>query len=734
MHKETKQIAIYGKGGIGKSTIAANISAALASAGKKVLQVGCDPKQDSTRLLLGGNRIATVLDYLKASTPDTLKLEEIVHIGFAGVCCVEAGGPEPGIGCAGRGILSAFDLLKQLGIDDCGYDIALYDVLGDVVCGGFAVPLRKEYSQLVYIVTSGEFMSLYAGNNILRGVLNYEGSGKRLGGIIFNQRGLDREGQRVKRFAEAVRLPIVAGFPRSDLIAEAECQGQTIMEAFPETELAKSFQLLAEYISGDPPRMAAHPLTPDELEEVIFGRRPGGVVSSAGTTSTSVHIETAPSAVPSSFIAPPRRYCSKSVQNHGVLHGCAFNGASHTVLQIRDAVTVAHGPESCAYLTSRGITSSARRTYERRGMRLGHGLAPALRCSEMDERIVIFGGNDELTAVLRRVVKERPAAIFIVTACSSGIIGDNAGLSISKIQGQTGAAPMILIESDGDITGDYTQGIIDAMIAVAKGIIDPGIPPEDDMVNIVAEKNLANNTEHNFRTVCELLDAMELRLNCRFIRDCTTEQLAGFMRARLNLPAYDDSYARIVRDFLVNTFNAPFLSSPFPVGFHATSDWLRNIGAHFGKSDAAERIIAHHSESYKEAISAIRPALSGKRILVSGQDYRLDWVLEAASDAGMEIVKVGIQDSPWYDAFMSRFEGLAPIERSYTRERMEEDMRELAPDLTLLSHPWFGMPEGFRFDIVPMCPDVGFYSGVQMVKRWQRLMRLPAKEGWRNDI
>jgi nitrogenase subunit NifH len=164
------EIAIYGKGGIGKSTISANISTVLGCQGKRVLQIGCDPKHDSTRFLLHGDRIITVLDYLKETSPDKCRLSDIVHAGAFGVHCVEAGGPEPGVGCAGRGILTTFELLDRLGIKQNNYDTIIYDVLGEVVCGGFAVPIRRDYAEKVYIVTSGEFMRCACGGAVLCGL------------------------------------------------------------------------------------------------------------------------------------------------------------------------------------------------------------------------------------------------------------------------------------------------------------------------------------------------------------------------------------------------------------------------------------------------------------------------------------------------------------------------------------------------------------------------------------
>lgn len=761
-----KQIAIYGKGGIGKSTISANLSAAMACAGARVLQIGCDPKQDSTRLLLEGRRVMTVLDYLRATSPNDRNLESIVHTGFAGVACVEAGGPEPGVGCAGRGILSALDLLEALGIGACRYDVAVYDVLGDVVCGGFAVPLREQYADVVYIVTSGEFMSLYAANNILRGVRNFEERGLRMGGILLNRRELADENERVRRFADAVRLPIVASFPRSQEIGAAEKLGQTVMQAFPEGAMARGFVRLAEDLLRFLSPLPACPLCPDDLEAVILNGGSPRIFSAPTTPPAAQGGKQLLNETAHSPPARPRRYHSKSVNRHEILHGCAFNGAVHTLMQIRDAVTLAHGPHSCAYISCHGMAAAVRRAVSRYGSLRESLCAPALQGSEMDERVVIFGGNDALEKSLRGMAGKTAAAVFVVTTCAAGIIGDDVHVAIeaalrtagsasapcvdgvdgcgvaqtevktkrSHAKEPTPATPVIPIEADGDINGDYMQGIIDAMISVADRYIDPAVSPEKDAVNIIAEKNLAANTEANFMTVAAMLDALGLRVNCRFIRNCTTEQLKNFLRGRVNLLASADFCGRTIRDYLIDRYGAPFLSRPFPVGFNATESWLTELAALFGKEEAAADVIRRERVRYAEAIDALRPFLGGKRLFIVTQSYQIDWVLDLAFDLGMDIVKVGILASSWDDEFVTRYKGRFPLALSYTREERDKEIRSLDPDLTLTNAVWRGQPDDRRVDVIPIIPDAGFRSGVAIGQRWQRFMQLPPKEGWRYDI
>lgn len=244
-----RKIAIYGKGGIGKSTTASNLSMALSKMGYRVMQVGCDPKADSTGALCQGRKILSVLDAIRQKG-DNVELEDIVTEGASGVLCVEAGGPTPGLGCAGRGIITAFEKLEKLGaFEKYQPDIVIYDVLGDVVCGGFAMPIRGGYARNVFVVTSGEKMSIYAAGNIAIAIDNFKDRGyARLSGIILNRRNVEEELEKVQRFADDIDSRIVSVIERSPLVQEAEGLGKTVVEAFPDSDQTEAYMKLAKTI------------------------------------------------------------------------------------------------------------------------------------------------------------------------------------------------------------------------------------------------------------------------------------------------------------------------------------------------------------------------------------------------------------------------------------------------------------------------------------------------------
>lgn len=258
---KTKRIAIYGKGGIGKSTTVANIAASFANGGKNVMVIGCDPKADTTRTLYG-KRLPTILNKIKEKKNP--KIDEILFSGYGGILCTESGGPEPGVGCAGRGVIVAMKLLDKLGAFENNFDVIIYDVLGDVVCGGFAVPLKEEYADEVYIVTSGEYMSLYAANNISKGIKKLKGN---LSGIICNCKGIENEEKIVKSFAEKIGSKVIGIIKRSQLIQSSELEAKTVVEKFPTSFETKGYEKLASSIWNNQYESSLNPMDDEEFED-----------------------------------------------------------------------------------------------------------------------------------------------------------------------------------------------------------------------------------------------------------------------------------------------------------------------------------------------------------------------------------------------------------------------------------------------------------------------------------
>ncbi len=267
-----RKIAIYGKGGIGKSTTTQNTVAGLAEMGNKVMVVGCDPKADSTRLLLGGLVQNTVLDTLREEGED-VELEDVRKVGFGGTLCTESGGPEPGVGCAGRGIITSINLLEQLGAysEDEKLDYVFYDVLGDVVCGGFAMPIREGKAQEIYIVVSGEMMAMYAANNICKGIVKFaEAGGVRLGGLICNSRKVDNELEMISELAAQLGTQMIHFVPRDNVVQRAEINRKTVIDYEPANPQADEYRTLAKKIQENEMLVIPKPLPIENLEKLLI--------------------------------------------------------------------------------------------------------------------------------------------------------------------------------------------------------------------------------------------------------------------------------------------------------------------------------------------------------------------------------------------------------------------------------------------------------------------------------
>ncbi|HIH94066.1 TPA: AAA family ATPase [Methanosarcina acetivorans] len=747
-------MALYGKGGIGKSTVSANLSAALADLNKRVLQVGCDPKHDSTRLLLGGAVIPTVLDYMRETPGEAQQLEALVFEGYRSTACVEAGGPKPGIGCAGRGILSSFEVLKRLGLRASSFDVVLYDVLGDVVCGGFAVPLRKEYADAVFLVTSGEYMALYAANNILRGIRNFEDTNPRVAGIIFNSRGFFAEEERVFAFSRAVGLPVLSSIPRDEVFSQAEKAGKTLAEAFPSSASAGIFRELAVYVETlEKDRSLLHPANPLgdlELEALVLGRRERVCMKpfttapatdeKTGTELCSLCQEKGPSAeIPSEIpetksAGTPEEVPTQSptpLPSRPPLYGCAFSGAATATFQVSDAATVLHGPRSCTHITADALACSFLRGG---GINAGEvKQVPGLLPTDMEEEDVIFGGIEKLERKIEEALSAGWQTVFVVSTCPGGIIGDDVKRATSRVETRFPGARVIPVPVEGVLTGDFSTGLLEGYKRVAD-LIDPSVTPEKGLVNIIGERSFSLREEEHFRTIEGLIKKLGYGVNCRFLKGADTLSLRSFKKAEINMLACDDPETRALQAYLSDRFGLEFFELPFPVGFRESSLWVKALTARLLPGEDPSPLLEEQEELYRAGVVKYAPQLSGKRVLVVSYTEDIGWVLDTIRDLGMEIVKVGISVS-----FFGRGSpGLLsceafPVERDYTDEKRARDVRILMPDLVLSNYAPSVPEDGVHYDTIPFSPQVGFLSGLELAKRWSTLLRLPVTEGWKYD-
>ncbi|MCQ2071286.1 MAG: nitrogen fixation protein NifEH, partial [archaeon] len=545
------QIAIYGKGGIGKSTMAANISVALAYRKNNVMQIGCDPKHDSTRLLLGGKAQKTVLEYVRETPPAERRLSDIMVQGSGNVQCVEAGGPEPGIGCAGRGILTTFDMLRKLGCDRVPTDYRIFDVLGDVVCGGFAVPLRAEYADGVILVTSGEFMSLYAANNIMRGMRNFDTGKPRLIGMILNSRGTEGEKDAVERFSKAVKAPILGIIPRDRSFSEAEASGKTVREMFPERDISKIIDGIVDRIvdagDGTVPMVYPEPLDEDQLSDLAAGR----------------------DIRPKSSEEIPRTACCgcsgprKTIKGTKTLSSCAAYGALAAYSLLNDFAIVMHGPRSCTYLMETTRTKAVMELFER-GI---YDTPPHMNTytTMMDDTASIFGGTDELEKGIENAINDGFRHVAVVTTCMPGITGDDCLGCIGRVRSRNPDIDIHYVPADGDMAGDYNGGFIMSLQNMVQ-MVDTSVEKVPGTVNLIGSSFFNFQSPSRKRELVSMLDRFGLKVNCRFLDEGCSDDIVNYCRAELDLVVSDTPTTKDMVALMENATSRKPFPVPIPVG------------------------------------------------------------------------------------------------------------------------------------------------------------------------
>ena len=663
------QLAVYGKGGIGKSTMSANISLMLAQRGHRVMQIGCDPKHDSTRLLLGGGSQRTVLDYVREVPEGDRRLEDVMVEGSGGVLCIESGGPEPGIGCAGRGILTAFETIGRLGADRAGADVRLYDVLGDVVCGGFAVPLREENADGVIIVTSGEFMALYAANNIMKGIRRFTPERPRLIGIVLNSRGVEGEEETVCRFAAATGTRVIATVPRDRLFASAEAAGRTVCELFPGSDAAKAVgavvDRIEDVISGAGMDIPS-PLDDDQLSDLAAGReiRPG--------RRNAVDLPACPG-------------CARSTSRRQK-YSCASCGAVMALARLRDSAVIIHGPRSCAYLMDSAYLSTVADLYT--GGVYDDPMPDNIYCTCMDDSAAIFGGADSLRGTMESAYADGFREVAVVTTCVSGMIGDDCDAVARGFRSSHPDVGTTVLSTDGVINGDYLDGT-DAAVSELIRSIDPSVGPVPGEVNLIGASFFDLQCPDAAAELRRILGVFGLRVNCRLLDDTTMGSVRGFCRGTVDILLNEDR-ASDFEDRVAARLGRSRERVRLPTGPYEYAGWLRRMSEVTGIPCEAEEDWARSMTS--RFMEDHRDVFEGRRIVLSTVIPRnMDWLVDALTDMGAVIVRFGYAKGPDECCGVTvRYRDMLTFD--YGKKGMSEDWDALHPDLLLYD---LDIPDGY---------------------------------------
>lgn len=600
------KISVYGKGGIGKSTFSANLSHGLSVMGNRVLHVGCDPKHDSTRLLVGGRSISTFAD-----SPDDF----IVDSG-SGVTCVECGGASCGTGCAGKGMGLMFDRLA-----DVGADYRVCDVLGDVVCGGFSIPLRRDNVDAVILITSGEFMSLYALNNLLRGIRNINDTPCILG-IVLNRRGDPHEDVPVRRFAEAVGIPIICDMPRSELFKKADGAGMTLLEAFPDSDEASMIRNVLSLIVDGAELYRASPLPEKSMLDLAAGRPIVDRVDERMETGCTFEM-----------VDHDR---NMTYSRNQVMPSCTSHGAVDMALRITDAATVVHGPLNCAYLMEFAFRRRMMQSSASRG-----GLLPPcnIYCTGLDGGTAFSGDIGLLEDTVRRAVDDGFRHVFIVPTCSAEIIGTDLSSTASRLSSELDAN-VVAVPGDEVFLGSKfgeIQGAVDLLI----GMTGPCDNPRRNTVNLVSRMFYTLGKEDNMREYRRILDALGLEVNMRFPDFCTMDDLKRYSEAEFGIQLGRSRFNRDVCRKLTERTGMIHVEVDIPMGLAESLEWVDAICDATGRDHLREGAKAVLTEGYESGIARIRPRVEGRRVMIYYFSHSdLDWHLETLNALGVEVEQV----------------------------------------------------------------------------------------------
>ena len=694
-----RQIAIYGKGGIGKSTISANISYQLSAEGFKVAQIGCDPKHDSTRLLLGGKTQTTVLEHINSNSKDA---GDTISIGKNGILCIETGGPEPGVGCAGRGILTAFNFINDHDIIDKDTDFMLYDVLGDVVCGGFAVPLRRKYADAVFIVTSGEFMSLYAANNVLKGIRNFDNDKCRVAGLILNMRGNEGEYEYVKNFADAVGLPIITKIPRSMKFSEAEGEGVTVSEKFPGSDEYKAVGEIVKTIKELNDRTAklypACPLGDDDLDLVAKGKK----------------VERDLNALKKSRIL--------SVDERNALRGCGSATGCVCLSSIKDADVIVHGPKSCHYFFTSGFDGFI--TYEGKAKILRNA-SERIFCTDLNDHSSIFGGIKELERLIQSRIDAGTKVIFVLTTCVPGIIGDDVEGLCERMQSANEGTTITSVEIDGILNGAHYQAH-EIVLKRLCTLVDKDAEPAKDSINLIGYFDSTDKMLMRLDDTKRLVEGLGLRINCRFLDDNEFSEFRQMKKGCIDVMFTKNVSNRQTCEILENELGIPWFDKAMPNGLLETRDWLTEFGKRMDvPEERVKSLIASFENDYNDFKEEYGGRFSGmKAVIYCPTATNINWMLEILDILGAEVTNIFCPTNSKWNHSDEVYFADRNIETEYdiNYDKLCQRLEKIKPDMVLGNDQMLSQLKIPHFNY--RLPRAGVRSALECGKRIVRMMEV----------
>lgn len=676
------RVAVYGKGGIGKSTVSSNLSYLLSKTGSSVLHIGCDPKHDSTCLISGGRTIRTFSDDIMANP---------VCEGLNGISCTECGGADPGTGCAGKGIQMLFAALE-----DVEADYRVYDVLGDVVCGGFSVPARKAYADGIIIVTSGEFMSLFAANNILRGLKNIN-PGPCVLGIVLNRRGNEDEERAVRAFSEATGLPILADIPRSELFRSAEAEGKALSRMYPDSEEAEELQRLSDLIQGSPLGHVPSPLSETAMSDIARGRPVRNIrIPKANKTCTFDSFDSERNLT----------YCGDFV-----MPACTSHGAVDAAMRISDAAVILHGPRNCAFLMEYAFR---RRVLNNSAERSGTIADPGLYSTDLDASETFVETRKNIGTAVSRAKEDGYGTMFLVPSCTSEIMSTELGPIAAELSREHGVE-VIPVSADGQFLSSKFGGTI----GLFETLIRRMSPKETvkGSVNLIARWFYGLGKDRNTEAIGHILDLLDLRVGTRFLDFCRMADIEDFCSGEMDIQIGRGNLNSKIADRISKvTGRRRALIVDVPTGLcgclrliDRLEEYAPWIGA---KADAARASLRSEFESMLEPF---RPTFKGKRVVIYCIMARdLEWQVETLRGLGVDISAILFADGGMvdHDARRPDYGDIKVIEGS-TMCDLRTMMASEAVDMVVTNDPDRVSREGWNWG-----PLGSRWSGLEGPREW----------------